>query len=307
MVDTARHLLQCIVDQVVQEGPLRNVSLLCAGATTWTWLSSVITGKCTQIDRLWSIMPPLYACLVALHPSARGDSRLLVMAVLPTLWGIRLTYNFWRKGGYKPGEEDYRWAVVRKAVPNPILFHLLNFFIICLYQHILLFLFVSPVYVAWSHRGLPLNLGDIISAISFLAFLLGETISDQQQWVFQQKKWEMINNEKKRYGDFLGGFLTRGLFRYSRHPNFFCEVMIWFCYYGFSVAATGNYINWSILGPLLLTSLFQGSLSLTEYITGNKYPAYKFYCACTSRLLPWWPKSRTTLETTFTELEKKNN
>lgn len=73
------------------------------------------TGNYSQVDKLWSIMPGLYAwTMVYLSGFA---PRQLLAASLITLWSIRLTYNFGRKGGYTwkfwLGEEDYRWAIVR--------------------------------------------------------------------------------------------------------------------------------------------------------------------------------------------------
>ncbi|TPX69804.1 hypothetical protein SpCBS45565_g02150 [Spizellomyces sp. 'palustris'] len=114
--------------------------------------------------------------------------------------------------------------------------------------------------------------------------------------------------EKEVSADNLGlpqvyarGYLTTGLFKYSRHPNFFCEIMIWWSIYGFSVAATipkstglkdltwSNIVNWSIIGPIMLTLLFQGSTSFTEGISAKKYPTYQIYQKATSRLIPMWP------------------
>ena len=80
------------------------------------------------------------------------------------------------------------------------------------------------------------------------------------------------------------GFLTTGLFRYSRHPNFFCEQAMWWVYYVFSVAAGAGVLNWTIAGAASLTLLFQGSTWITEKITLRKYPAYARYQKTTSRL-----------------------
>jgi len=241
----------------------------------------------------------LYTLIFALHPRSERDPRLLVMAALATMWGIRLTYNFWRRGGYSlKGEEDYRWGIVRSKLSNPILYQIFNFIFISIYQHILLFLSVSPICIAWLRRDVPLNVVDIISIISFLFFLLGETVSDQQQWNFQQKKLKMM--QEQRSGDYLAGFLTHGLFRYSRHPQYFCELMIWLSYYGFSIAASGNRINWTIIGSLLLTGTVLGSISITEEVSTGKYSVYKVYQECTSRLVPWWPKQRSKLESAIT-------
>ena len=84
-------------------------------------------------------------------------------------------------------------------------------------------------------------------------------------------------------------FLTSGLFRYSRHPNFFCEQAMWWVYYVFSIAAGAGVLNWTIVGAASLTLLFQGSTWITEKITLEKYPAYAQYQSTTSRLMPWFP------------------
>lgn len=68
------------------------------------------------------------------------------------------------------------------------------------------------------------------------------------------------------------GFITDGLFKYTRHPNFFCEISMWWVIYFFSVSSSG--LNLSGIGALLLNLLFLGSTALTEKISCEKYPAY---------------------------------
>ena len=64
----------------------------------------------------------------------------------------------------------------------------------------------------------------------------------------------------------------------------------WWAYYLFSVAVSGAWINWTIVGTVLLTLLFQGSTSMTENLSVKKYPQYVEYQRSTSRLLPWFPE-----------------
>lgn len=73
------------------------------------------------------------------------------------------------------------------------------------------------------------------------------------------------------------GFLTKGLWAYSRHPNFFAEQTIWFVLYQWSCYASNSLYSWSGIGSLSLIMLFQGSTWLTEAITSGKYPKYKEY------------------------------
>ena len=102
-------------------------------------------------------------------------------------------------------------------------------------------------------------------------------IADNQHWKFQSAKWKKINNKEKLKGDFKKGFLDKGLWGISRHPNYFAEQALWVSFYLFSIAASGQWINWSIAGCLLLIVLFQGSSNFSEEISAEKYPLYKEY------------------------------
>jgi steroid 5-alpha reductase family enzyme len=260
--------------------PLQFAFLICAVLAAGCWLVSVTTGNYSQVDRLWSIAPAAYVLYFAAR-AGFADARLDLIALLTVLWGARLTYNFARKGGYRRGGEDYRWPELRRII-GPVGFQLLNATFIAPYQNLLLLLIALPAYVAWQARGTPLGWLDYVAALSFLVFLLGETVADEQQWRFQRAK----QARKARGEPAEVEFLTTGLFRYSRHPNFFCEIAMWWAIYAFSIAACGVLINWSIAGAILLTLLFQGSTSFTERLTLRKYPAYGDYQRTTPRLLP---------------------
>jgi steroid 5-alpha reductase family enzyme len=66
---------------------------------------------------------------------------------------------------------------------------------------------------------------------------------------------------------------------------------MWWTYYVFSIAAGAGWLNWTIMGAVLLTLLFQASTGLTEKLSARKYPAYADYQRTTSRLMPWFPSS----------------
>ena len=91
--------------------PIAVVLWIAGAVCAFAWITSLITHEHSWVDRLWSIVPVVY---VGVFAAAAGfaDTRLTVMAVLVALWGVRLTVNFARKGGYT-GTEDYRWAVLR--------------------------------------------------------------------------------------------------------------------------------------------------------------------------------------------------
>ena len=79
------------------------------------WVLSLLTKEYSWVDRLWSITPPLFAVHFAAYVGF-ADARLNLMAGLAVVWGVRLTYNFARKGGYKPGGEDYRWEEIQGKI-----------------------------------------------------------------------------------------------------------------------------------------------------------------------------------------------
>jgi steroid 5-alpha reductase family enzyme len=141
----------------------------------------------------------------------------------------------------------------------------------------LIFLFSLPILAAWQGQNTPFELADVLISIAMLVFIITESIADNQQYNFQRTKYDLINSNKKLTGDFKKGFLTKGLWSISRHPNFISEQLIWVTFYLFSISSTGIYFNWSIIGCILLIILFYNSSNYTESISEKKYPDYKNY------------------------------
>jgi steroid 5-alpha reductase family enzyme len=267
----------------------------------YSFIWSVIGQNVSKVDQIWSITPFMFCWHFFYHSYALGKGkihyRLLFVALLTTLWGFRLTYNFWRKGGYGnffQHEEDYRWPILR-AKMHPIVFQLFNFGFIAVYQNFLLFWIAVPAYEV--SRG-PHNLGemDIQVGVLFALLLIFETVCDEQHWVYQQYKHSLTAAEREKHPDVdvKNGFYASGMFRYSRHPNYFAEQLMWVCVYLFSITPLMSrrvdlvkLLNWTGLGCVQLILLFQGSISFGESITVSKYPAYKEYQKVTSMLMPW--------------------
>ncbi|MBW4029765.1 MAG: DUF1295 domain-containing protein [Acidobacteria bacterium] len=249
-----------------------------------TWVASLITHDTSWVDRLWSILPEVYIWIFALH-SRPVSGRLVALAVLTTIWGARLTFNFARKGGYS-GVEDYRWAVLRRSMSRGQ-FQLFNLFFIVIYQNALLVLIALPAWTLASHGGARLSATDIALSVLFLALLVGETIADEQQWRFHVDKRRRLAAGQNAPPEFL----RQGLFRYSRHPNYFFEIAQWWVVYLFA-ATTGALVQWTVVGAILLSVLFVGSTRFTESISVSKYPAYRQYQREVSAIVPWWPRRR---------------
>ncbi|MFO0624574.1 MAG: DUF1295 domain-containing protein [Polyangiales bacterium] len=257
---------------------------LTAGVATLCWILSLVFDEYSWVDRMWSVVPEVYVgCFAA--QAGWTDARLNLMTVLTTLWGARLTFNYARKGGYARGGEDYRWRILRGRM-SPAQWHAFNLGFISTYQNLLLLLIALPAWTAFRHRA-PLGPADLLLAAAFVILLVGEFVSDQQQWDFHRaKRARAAAGEPEPLG-----FLDTGLWRFSRHPNFFCELGQWWVVYLFAVAASGQLLHPTLAGPVLLTLLFHGSANFTEAITASKYPAYAAYQRRVSRIIPMPPRA----------------
>ncbi len=276
----------------LQRNTLHELAWLAFGAAMLCFTVSELTGNCSQVDKLWSILPIGYAWYTA--SAGHFDSRLVLMAVLVTIWGARLTYNFSRRGAYKlkfwEGEEDYRWEILRQ---NPALKgvwrgRLFNLFFMSLYQNALILAFTLPMVVVMHYPGEGIGALELLLAFGYLFFVGVETMADQHQWNYQNEKHRRLREGIAPEGEFALGFVHRGLWQLVRHPNYLSEQMIWIIFYVFSVAASGQPINWSMAGCLLLLVLFQGSADFSEGISAGKYPAYAAYKERAGRFFPKW-------------------
>lgn len=152
----------------------------------------------------------------------------------------------------------------------------------------------------------PLNVLDGIVTFVYIIFFMIEAIADEQQWNFQSNKHKWLKEQKsgvnttkytkEEIEDFKRGFLVKGLFRYSRHPNYFGDLFLWWAIYLFTISAQFNslledfkftsLINYSMFSALLMSYLFQRSVRVTEKISTKKYPEYADYRSKTGRILP---------------------
>jgi steroid 5-alpha reductase family enzyme len=234
-------------------------------------------------------MPIPYTWIVAFESGL--EPRLVLMAILVTAWGLRLSYNFSRRGGYSlkfwTGEEDYRWAVLRskpelKAGWKWTLFNLL---FISLYQMGLILLITLPS--LRSIGGGSLSWFDGIVAALLLGFIVVETVADQQQWNYHKQKRAVMKTGGNLPERFKKGFVDSGLWGIVRHPNYSSELAIWIVFYFFSVSATGTWLNWSVIGAILLVLLFWGSSNFSESISTEKYSGYADYQKRLPRFIPF--------------------
>lgn len=268
------------------------IGIIAGCSALFCFIVGELSGNNSQVDKVWSILPFVYCWIIAIkggmHP------RLVVMAVLATLWGLRLSFNFARKGAYRlkfwEGEEDYRWKILRAnpMLKNRVVWMLFDLIFISGYQNAIVLMLTFPALVCMGSTA-PFGWVDGIAAVLMLGFIVYETVADEQQWAFHSKKKELLKSGHKLEdlpAPYNKGFNTIGLWNVSRHPNYLAEQSIWVSLYIFSIGAGIGIINWSMIGALLLIVLFIASTSLAEEISSSKYPEYPDYCKKVNKYFP---------------------
>lgn len=259
---------------------------------------SEINKNYSQVDRMWSILPSIYNIHYAVYAHLAGldTTRIGAVALASSIWSTRLTYNYFRRGGYSVGSEDYRWAIVKDYVGPTVMF-IFNIIFISLAQSLLLCAVTMPSYVMLlSERlvdaaALPAwTAGDIIAFSTMLGLVGLTAVGDQQQWAFQNAKYKYRETGKVDQGfkrdELERGFNTTGLFAYSRKPHYATEQAHWGVLYAWSCITSGTWYNWTGIGFAGYLALFQASTWLTELLSEQKYPEYRDYRRQVGKFIP---------------------
>lgn len=160
-----------------------------------TFTLAEVTGNYSQVDRLWSILPAIYVCHYSFwgHLNEIYSDRLDTAALIVFLWSLRLTYNYWRKGGYQWSVEDYRWEIIRLRIGRFGAL-LLNATFISFIQNFLLLAITTPAYLFLVlAKNFPdegsTNSIDTVFSRGMMLTIIFEYFSDQQQWSMASFPW----------------------------------------------------------------------------------------------------------------------
>ena len=280
----------------LQKDTLIILGIICGCSIAYCFIAGEISRNNSQMDKLWSVLPIVYAFVIMIKGEFKV--RLILMTIVITLWGVRLTYNFAKKGAYSikiwQGEEDYRWKYLRAQKPfnNKIIWAIFDLLFICFYQNFVVLLITLPG-VAVMESTASIGVIDILSFVLALGFLVYEVIADRQQNAFQVKKYEYLNSGMKLNelpAQYNRGFCVNGLWKRSRHHNYLGEQGIWVSLYtmviGAGIASYGVF-NWTITGCMLLILIFAGSSRMAESISCGKYDLYPGYIDGVFKYLPF--------------------
>jgi steroid 5-alpha reductase family enzyme len=242
--------------------------LMCAG---WIWQRR--HANAGIVDVLWSLGLALAAVGLALRGSGAGAVRLLV-GVLGTAWGLRLAFHLW---GRVRAEEDGRYQALRAAWQGSQW----KFFAFFQLQALLVALFALPFWAAAASPR-PRTVWLVVAVLVWGLAIGGETLADRQLARFRAQP-----GSRARVCD-------QGLWRYSRHPNYFFEWVHWFTYV--ALAAAGSYRWLALSGPVLMYLFLRwlSGIPFTEaQALRTRGAAYREYQRRTPRLFPWFPKEST--------------
>jgi steroid 5-alpha reductase family enzyme len=229
-------------------------------------------------DPYWSVAPLAIALYWTLGTASESTvtARQVVVLALVFLWALRLTFNWarqWR--GLK--HEDWRYADFRKRSKG--WFWLVDLFGIEMMPTMVVFLGCLSLYPALSVGQNSFGLLDGIAIAITAAAIVIEATADEQLLRFVRKKQQP------------GQIMAKGLWAYSRHPNYFGEITFWWGLYVFGLAADSGYW-WTVAGPLVITAMFLFvSIPMMEKRNIERRPDYGEHKKKVSILIPWFPRN----------------
>lgn len=237
---------------------------------TFWFIVSIFKKRNDVADIAWGIGFPLMAW--ASFALSSYSLRAIVINILISIWGIRLASHIYTRNRNKP--EDARYAAWRKAWKH---FYLRSFFQVFMLQGLFLYLIVLPALFANIKADTDLGLLGVIGVAIWILGFIFESVGDKQLANF-------IKDPANK-----GEIMQSGLWKYTRHPNYFGEVTMW---WGIFVIALGiPNAAYTIIGPLTITTLIlfvSGVPLLEKRYQGNV--AYEAYKKKTSVFIPLPPK-----------------
>lgn len=252
------------------------IGLVILGLMTLLWLISLALKNSSIVDIFWGTGFVLVAWVAFILTPEGFAARKWLISGLVTVWGLRLSLHILTRNWGKP--EDFRYQVWRKEAGQSWWWR--SFFKVFVLQGIILWVVSAPLLAAQisaqPDRLIWLDFTAIpIWAIGFFFEAAGD---------LQLRRF--ISNPANK-----GKLLTSGVWRYTRHPNYFGDSAQWWAFYLIAAAAGGW---WTIFSPILMTFLLTrvSGVALLEKTLKEQKPGYSEYVASTSGFVPWFPRKR---------------
>jgi steroid 5-alpha reductase family enzyme len=239
-----------------------------------TWGISLTLHDASVIDPVWGPAFAMVAIIAALDGSGSRSRRWLLLA-LTLVWGLRLGLHLTRRKLHER-EEDRRYRVMREAHPHNFAVWSLGW--VYLVQGALVVVISLPLQVA-VQRSVALSWAIAPGLIVYAIGLCFEAIGDDQ---LRRFKADPANR---------GEVMDRGLWRYTRHPNYFGDACVWWGLWLVALQAGGTW--WTVIAPVVMSVLLirVSGKGLLEKDIGERRPAYASYIERTSGFVPLPPRS----------------
>lgn len=246
--------------------------LLIVGLMTVLWIIGTVRKDVSLVDPCWGLGFTIVAW-TSVVLARTTQSQALLIAALTSLWGVRLSlYLTWRNRGHA---EDRRYAAMRAN--HGANFWLVSLATVFLLQGLIMWIVAMPVQVAISNPTSATNTWlNLCGLLVWTGGLIFESVGDLQLACFKANP----NNADR--------VMDRGLWRYTRHPNYFGDFCVWWGIY-LVCAAAGAW--WTIFSPILMTVLLMrvSGVQLLESTITSRRPDYQDYQSRTSAFFPWKP------------------
>ncbi len=244
----------------------------CAAGMALLWVRQRRTGNAAIVDVAWSFATAAVGVAFALALGA--VARRYLIAGLAGAWGARLGGHLWRRVS-GDAHEDVRYRKWREELGGRFQPWLFGFYQL---QALWAVLFALPMaWAAWNHA--PLGPWDALGVAVGALGIAGEALADAQLRAFRARP------------EARGGVCDVGLWRWSRHPNYFFEWIQWFAYVGLGAGGAGRGLTW--LGPAVMLAFLlrvTGIPLLERRMLESRGDAYRAYMARTSAFVPWPPR-----------------
>ena len=250
------------------------LGLTILGFMTVLWLISLLLKNSSIVDIFWGTGFVIVNWAAFFLAPDGAPARKWLLAALLTLWGLRLSIHILLRNAGK--EEDFRYRKWREE--NGKRWWWYSFFKVFLLQGVLMWIISAPIPVV---QNTPAPTGliwlDWLGAAVWLVGFFFETVGDAQLARFKSKP------ENK------GRLLTSGVWRYTRHPNYFGDAAQWWGFYLLALGAGGF---WTVFSPVIMTFLLVrvSGVALLEKSLKDKKPGYEDYMETTSAFIPMPPR-----------------
>jgi steroid 5-alpha reductase family enzyme len=256
---------------------MTNPLLINAGVVTLLmltiWISSILCRNASIVDAFWGFGFVVVAWTTFLMTNPQQRSVLL--PVLTTIWGLRLSlFLAWRNWGLP---EDFRYRSMRDKHGSR--FWLVSLLTVFVLQGIVMWIVSLPLQTSGAMR----EGSTALVAIGVLLWLIGILFEGIGDW--QLARFRSVASNK-------GLVLNRGLWRYTRHPNYFGDFCVWWGL--FIVCLQHGAPVWSVVGPIVMSILLMkfSGVALLEKSLKKAKPDYAEYVASTNAFFPWLPRKR---------------